>query len=80
MDGSLVPSREHFKSEHLHAAQVAARDHVVPHLLRAAHEAAERGDSDAASTILFVSAVVAGDLDPTIVRWARALIGFVENT
>lgn len=66
------------EAEHLHAAQVAAREHVVPHIKAAAAEAMRAGNHDAATFHLFMAAVVAGDLDPQIVRYAHALIRFVE--
>ncbi len=64
------------EAEHLHAAQVAAREYVVPHI-RAAMQATDNAEARVAYAA--IAEIVAGNLDPQIVSGARALIRFVEG-
>lgn len=65
--------------DHLHAAQLATRAHVVPHIRAASEAATAEGDPDLAAACTFFAALVNGDLDPAILRYGAALLRFVEG-
>lgn len=63
----------------LHAAQLAARQHVSPYLRAAAELALEQGATDDAVFCAWAARVVDGELDPALVRGASAFIRFVQG-
>lgn len=71
-----VERRADFEREHLHAAQIAAREHVSPRI-RMAAECCD--DADARVAYHMIAAAVDGEIDPQIVRFAKALVRFVEG-
>lgn len=64
------------EAEHLHAAQLAAREHVSP-CIRMAAECCD--DADARVAYHMIAAAVDGEIDPQIIRFAKALVRFVEG-
>lgn len=67
-------------AEHLHAAQLGAREHVVPHLRAASEAAAAEGDHELAAACDFFAALVNGDLDPAILKYGAAFLRFVQGS
>lgn len=66
-------------AEHLHNAQLAARVHVCPHIRAAARTALVEGRADDAATFTMLAALIAGELDPLILRYGASFLRFVEG-
>lgn len=67
------------EADYLHAAQLGARAHVVPHIKAAAAAAMKDGDHDGATAYLALAALINGDLDPQILRYGEAFLRFVRG-
>jgi hypothetical protein len=68
------------EAEHLHAAQLAAREHVSPHIRAAAAALTKEGGSvEDACVYLALSDAIDGQYDSVIVRVLRAVIRFTEG-
>ncbi len=68
------------EAEHLHAAQLAARAHVSPHIRAAAAALANAGGSpEDCAVYLALAEAIDGHYDGVIIRVLRAIIRFTEG-
>lgn len=67
------------ESDHLHAAQLAARKHVVPHIIAAAGAARAAGDEVTFECYMALAVAVNGDFDPKILQYGAAFLRFVAG-